>query len=1250
GAFGVVFEAFDRERESAVALKTLRRASSDEALYRLKREFRSLADIAHPNLITLYEMLSDGGQWFFTMELIDGTDFLDYVRGVSPAPAPGASPGGAESVGGSDEETASLSPADWVAGSAHGAVAAPRPRSGSLDLDRLRAALRQAAAGIRALHRAGKLHRDVKSSNVLVTRTGRVVLLDFGLVTEVRDPEVDESIAVAGTPAYMSPEQSAGQPVGEASDWYSLGVMLYEALTGQSPFTGRPAEMAREKQVREPVAPNELASEAPDDLDSLCCELLRRRPEDRPGGSEILLRLGVDLSEPASLASIVSAASHAVPFVGRQPELESLWKAFRAAEQGRATTVAVQGGSGIGKTALVRRFLEALRSRPEVVTLTGRCVERESVPYKALDSLMDSLSHYLKQLPLERAETLIPRDVLALARLFPVLRRVEAVAGARRRVLQIRDVQELRRRAFGAFRELMARLGEEHSLVLFIDDVHWGDADSAALLAELMRPPDAPLLLLIVAYRMEEAQTSPLLSRLLSERPGSSWTELVVDRLGDAESRDLARALLPGSRPEHEAAAESIVRESRGNPFFLSELARSVSAGANLGGAATGQASPAGVTLDSVIRERVSRLPESARRLLEIVAVAGRPVSFSVARKAGEIESRENVLELLRVGHLIRTRGVPGREEIEAYHDRVREAVAASLPQDVLTSHHRRLALALEASGRIDQESLALHWKEAGDRDRAAEHAAEAAHRAAETLAFDRAVRLYLMALDLSPSADPETRRGLRVKLGDALANAGRGAEAANAYLAATDGASKADALELRRRAAEQLLRSGRIDQGLPVVKSVLETIGLHFAESSLGSILFFLFHRLRIRLRGLSFRERDASQIAPVHLIRIDTCWSVSMGLGWIDTIRGRDFQARHLLLALKAGEPYRIARALANEAGYSAIGGNASARRTAALVRAATSLAERVGQPHALGVVQVAVGLTAYLEGRWRAARELAEKGEAILRERGTGVAWELDANHIYWLRALYYLGEIGEIDARLPILLQEASERDDLFAATSLRTRTGYIANLAAGDPEKARKDIREAIHRWSVQAFHFQHYSFLIGECDIALYLGEPRFAETLLLDRQRALKSSRLLRVQIFRVEWLNARARTAIALASGCSASKVTALVRSAERCARAIERKRLQWGNPLASLLRAGVASVKGEREEAILRARQAEEGFEAADMALYAAVARRRRGEMAGGEEGRDLVEASEVVMRNQKIRDPASFAAMLSPGSWV
>src|SRR5258708_27502745 len=107
----------------------------------------------------------------------------------------------------------------------------PRPRR--VDVDRLRVVLPQIVGGLEALHAAGKVHRDVKPSNVRVSSRGRAVLLDFGLVAEPGDSEEEDLIV--GTPAYMAPEQAMSRNVGPPADWYAVGVMLYETLTGRLP-------------------------------------------------------------------------------------------------------------------------------------------------------------------------------------------------------------------------------------------------------------------------------------------------------------------------------------------------------------------------------------------------------------------------------------------------------------------------------------------------------------------------------------------------------------------------------------------------------------------------------------------------------------------------------------------------------------------------------------------------------------------------------------------------------------------------------------------------------------------------------------------------------------------------------------------------------------------------------------------------------------------------------------------------------
>src|SRR6185436_1863085 len=233
GGMGVVYEAFDRDRGHVVALKKLL-GTDATAIYRLKSEFRALADVVHPNLVRLYELVGEGDEWFFTMELVDGVDFLQAVRGRNAVAA-----GDVDSTERStiiSDTGASLAEAMQKYEATPPPAEEQRAEQVVVDYAALRRIVRQLGEGVCALHDQEKLHRDLKPSNVLVTPSGRVVILDFGLATDASG--FDRRATFGGTPAYMAPEQIADQPASEASDCYAIGVMLYEALTGTLPFTG----------------------------------------------------------------------------------------------------------------------------------------------------------------------------------------------------------------------------------------------------------------------------------------------------------------------------------------------------------------------------------------------------------------------------------------------------------------------------------------------------------------------------------------------------------------------------------------------------------------------------------------------------------------------------------------------------------------------------------------------------------------------------------------------------------------------------------------------------------------------------------------------------------------------------------------------------------------------------------------------------------------------------------------------------
>ena len=1227
GGYGVVYEALDRDRDERVALKTLHDLTP-EALYRFKREFRALADVRHDNLVRLHDLVSEGEQWCFTMELVEGVDFLDGVRAGPHAPttAPGDPRRSIDGLG----HTAPIAPADLAALARRAPSPEPRPPA---DPTRLRLALRQLAAGVVALHRRGMLHRDLKPSNVMITAAGRVVILDFGLVVETR-ARGSGNAQIVGTVEYMAPEQAAGQTTGPAADWYSVGVMLFEALTGTLPFTGTLLEMLGQRIAVDAPAVRARNPEAPADLATLCMALLARDPDERPPGDEILALLHAELARPPDLTTPPPATSGALPapLRGRDDELAALFAALRSVGPGSAALLDLHGASGLGKSALLTRFLADLERRgAAAVILAGRCHERESVPYRGVDSLIDALAHDLRARPDAEVRELCPPQLATLARLFPVLRRVPAIARLGADDDPGLAPHERRQRAFEALRALLARMAATGPVVLAIDDLHWGDVDSAALLRELLAPPDPPPLLLIACYRSEPGDRGCVaaLRADLPAHPQLLHAEVELRPLAPGPAAALARTLLAGSPRVGEAAA--IARESGGNPLVLTELCHFVR------GSVDRDLLADAPSFAAILALRLAQLAPPARALLTVVAVAGEPIDPQLAAAvAGHPDEPPTTLALLRREHLLRSHRVGGQTTVEAFHDRVRAAVVAAVEPAQRRAIHRALAEALAAAPTPDHERLHRHFEAADEPARAARHALAAAALAAAALAFDRAAALYRVAL---AHADPQDRADLEVRLGDALASDGRGGEAADAYLRAAESHAGEAALELLRRAGFERLRSGQIDEGIAVLQRVLASVDMRLSPTRGRALASLLRHRLALALGGLRFVERPEAAIPGELLRRADVAWSVgASGLGMVDDLAAGEFQSLALRLALRAGEPLRVGRALAGEAAFSAVDGTRSARRTARLLHTARTLAERLDRPQARGTVAMTAGIAAYLEGRFAASASACRAAESLLRTCPDG-AWDLINAQLFGLHAQVYLGELAAVGERITPLLREAERRGNLYLLASLRNGPTHLHWLARGAPDELQAGVDEAARRWSTRGVQVQHYWQLHARCDLDLHRGDPWAALERL--RHRWPDLGNLLRIQHVRIEALHLRGRCTLAAADADPHRERRVLAD-----ARAIEAERTPWGDVLAQLLRAGVAARRGDVAAAHAHLAEAIAASEPADMALHAAAARRRRGELPGPDAAA-WRERADTWLLGQGVTDTPRLLATLIPG---
>jgi serine/threonine protein kinase/tetratricopeptide (TPR) repeat protein len=1187
GGAGLVYCVHDRERGEDVALKTLSIPTA-RAIYDLKREFRVLADVTHPNLVALHELFCVGRELCFTMELVDGVDFCTHVRGKDNA---------------------------------------------SCDYTKLRAAFVQLVDAVHALHAAGRLHLDIKPDNVLVDRKGRVVLLDFGLA-RAADSHVTQSQTIRGTPAYMSPEQVSGESLSASSDWYSVGSMLHHALVGEPPFMGSALSVLVAKHEQDPEPPHLRAAGVERPWSDLSVALMTRKAQKRPAHDDIARWLGNDTGREAPKPA--SGTVPLLPFVGREDVLARLESAYASAQQGTARAVFVHGHSGIGKTAVCQEYM---RHKESAIVLEGRCFERESVPYKALDSVIDALSRLLRTLPPDQALAAVPPHADALLRVFPVLASVPALASRQRVRSRLAEQQVERDQAFQALKALLTSLSAERPVIMFMDDLQWGDRDSALLLRELLAPPCSARLLVLGTYRSDDAGASPFLRSF--ERGDTSELGVEPERIGLAPlpTGDVlklleATLLQEGADP---GLASSLVRECEGSPFFAGELVRSVAR------APAARSEGSAPTLEAVLLERIAALPASERKLIEAVSVIGRPIEYALlAKVSGLGPGGSAALDTLRKARFVRTRGNEGRLVVEPYHDRVREIVSQHVAEAERARLHRALARELEARRRGDEELLMLHYAEAGERERAAHYAVEAARLASAALAFDHAARLLTRALELADARSPGEHAALHAELGRALEHAGRSAEAADAYLQAAAHETGPRVRELRLAAAQQLLVAGHYQPGVALLREVLPAYDLKLAASSRSALFSLLMRRSLLALRGYSFRRREEVDVDAELLKRIDACYAVATGLGSLDFMVAADIQSKGVLLSLEAGEPMRVLRALIYETGFRAAEGG-SQKRTSILMQEARELAKTVARPEAEGMVAFGMGFYHHNStGKLTEARGELERGEQLLLGMA-GLNGELVILRNSLLTTLEWLGDVAALNTRVPAYLQDAERRGDRYLSTCVSCAPLFWLAREAVDDLDAH--MRTARTLWPEEGLVMAHVWLLCSQAHRDVYMGQGRDCVERMAGAWQGLSRSLILSVPTIRIELCFPRGRAALQTALGGHEPK--AMLRMAEADARALEGTKRGYALALASLVRASIAATRGRHDATPDLLRAAAGLCDAEGLVLHAHAARLCLGKLLGGDEGKALATGAERNMRLLGVRDAGKLARCLVPG---
>ncbi len=753
GGMGKVYLVKDPQNEQLIALKTLLMQTAS-GMYRFQREFRAIARLNHPNIVSVYHYGMHDNSPYFTMEYVEGTDLWNYLS-------------------------------EWqiMVGNAE--------QRALHRLEKTYRVISEICDALHYIHTHGLIHRDLKPGNIMVTLTGQAKLMDFGLAREI-----DTSMAmtrtgvVIGTLAYMSPEQCRGEKLDHRSDLYSLGIILYEVLCGQLPFGAQnPMDLMMKQIDEDPPAPRQINPDIPPDLEQIILRLLQKESSRR---YQTALELRRRCDELASFITgdtlsieIVSDGESYTPdsflepaFVGRTHEkaiFQTLLNRFHADDRKGLTTVLVAGEAGMGKSRLMQEIVRLARMT-ETKVFIARCFPGENLPYRAFADLMDSMSALLWKKDTAEQRHYVQNDARILARVFSGFNHLKVIQDIPEPE-QVSPADE-RRRLFVSVRKLLARFAQDHPLLIFMDNLQWIDEDAFQLLKYLTEfnpaePDDHAPIILVGLYRPEEIPGGPFGDYVANrESILDSLIHLELAPLSIDEIQELLQSML-GTDDHHRRFAAWLSDQTGGNPYFIVEIVKDLlqrrilfrkssqwMLQLNVNNIIKADMTtlefsilevPSGI--EAIVNRRLEHLSESAHRLLQWAAVAGKGFTYQMLCSL-EISETEQLLDdltdLLRAGIIVERRGQRD-DYLEFEQQLVQEVLYRDLSSHRRRIYHRKLAqyYAKLQSSEAEVEALARHWQASDLPQYAPKYLFLAGVNSKNAYAPAQAIQLFTQAIDL---------------------------------------------------------------------------------------------------------------------------------------------------------------------------------------------------------------------------------------------------------------------------------------------------------------------------------------------------------------------------------------------------------------------------------------------------------------------------------------------------------------------